>query len=83
MVRLEDGGLAGAEALLRWRHPIRGAVSPGEFIPVAEETRLIVDIGAWGLREACRTAAAWCAREGGPLPRLAVNVCGATAMGRL
>lgn len=76
VVRLEDGSLAGAEALLRWRHPTRGAVAPGEFIPVAEETRLIVDIGAWGLAEACRTTAAWCAREGGPLPRLAVNVSG-------
>ena len=46
------------------RDPQRGAVSPGEFIPVAEETRLIVDIGAWALRHACRTAAAWCARDG-------------------
>ncbi|MCC6709045.1 MAG: EAL domain-containing protein [Gammaproteobacteria bacterium] len=76
VVRLDDGALAGAEALLRWRHPQRGAVSPGEFIPVAEETRLIVDIGAWALRHACRTAAAWCARDGGALPRLAVNVSG-------
>ena len=76
MVRLADGALAGAEALLRWRQPLRGAVSPGEFIPVAAETRLIVDIGAWAFGHACRIAAAWCAREGGALPRLAVNVSG-------
>ena len=76
VVRLEDGALAGAEALLRWRQPDRGAVSPAEFIPVAEQTRLIVDIGAWALGHACRSAAAWCASAGGPLPRLAVNVSG-------
>ncbi|MBK6657821.1 MAG: EAL domain-containing protein [Proteobacteria bacterium] len=76
VMRLEDGTLAGAEALLRWRHPTRGAVSPGEFIPVAEETRLIVDIGAWALRHACRTAVAWCGHGDGGLPRLAVNVSG-------
>ena len=76
VVRLADGALAGAEALLRWHQPLRGAVSPGEFIPVAAETRLIVDIGAWAFGHACRIAAAWCAREGGALPRLAVNVSG-------
>ncbi len=76
VVRLDDGALAGAEALIRWQHPSRGAVSPVEFIPVAEETRLIVDIGAWSLAQVCRTAVEWCAREGGALPRLAVNVSG-------
>ena len=76
VIRLADGSLAGAEALLRWQQPERGAVSPTEFIAVAEQTRLIVDIGAWGLDHACRSAAAWCARGGGVLARLAVNVSG-------
>jgi diguanylate cyclase (GGDEF)-like protein len=47
------------EALLRWPHPLRGMISPGEFIPVAEEMGLIVDLGKWVLREACRTCATW------------------------
>jgi diguanylate cyclase (GGDEF)-like protein len=49
----------GFEVLLRWNHPTRGRVSPSEFIPVAEETGLVRDIGAWVLREACREAAQW------------------------
>ncbi|QTL05596.1 EAL domain-containing protein [Aquabacter sp. L1I39] len=49
----------GYEALLRWRHPLRGHISPGEFIPVAEESGLIIGIGEWVLRTACRDAAAW------------------------
>ena len=59
----------GYEALVRWPHPERGLVSPGEFIPLAEETGLIVPLGAWVLRTACRDAAAWHR----PL-RLAVNL---------
>ncbi|MCK0197891.1 EAL domain-containing protein [Ancylobacter sp. 6x-1] len=51
--------IVGYEALLRWRHPVRGYVSPAEFIPLAEETGLILPIGAWVLRAACREAAAW------------------------
>jgi diguanylate cyclase (GGDEF)-like protein/PAS domain S-box-containing protein len=69
IVRLADSCVVGMEALLRWRHPERGLVVPGEFIPFAEETGLIVPIGRWVLREACREAVAirqlW--DEGAPL----------------
>jgi diguanylate cyclase (GGDEF)-like protein len=60
--------IAGFEALLRWRHPERGLVSPAEFVPLAEEIGLIVPIGEWVLRTACREAAAW------PDARLSVAV---------
>ena len=58
-VRSEDGAVSGFEALLRWRHPERGAVSPADFIPLAEEIGLITPIGEWVLRTACAEAATW------------------------
>ena len=55
---LADGKVCGAEALMRWRHPKRGMISPAEFIPLAEETEAIIPMGEWALRTACRDAAA-------------------------
>jgi diguanylate cyclase (GGDEF)-like protein len=60
---LETGRPVLVEALLRWDHPTRGLVPPDQFIPVAEDTRLIVPIGAWALRESCRQVAAWRRQE--------------------
>ena len=59
VVNLRDNRITGCEALLRWHHPKRGLVSPTEFIPVAEETGLITQIGEWVLRTACAEAANW------------------------
>jgi diguanylate cyclase len=58
-VRLPGGAITGAEALIRWRHPQLGAVSPAEFIPMAERLGVIDEIGAWVLREACAEATRW------------------------
>jgi diguanylate cyclase (GGDEF)-like protein len=59
IVDLADGQLAGVEALVRWQHPERGLVSPGDFIEIAEENGAILPIGRWILREACREASSW------------------------
>ncbi|QGZ42625.1 diguanylate cyclase (GGDEF)-like protein [Pseudoduganella flava] len=67
------GRLIGVEALLRWRHPDHGPVSPAEFIPIAEESGLIVQLGAWVLQRACADVAAW-EQAGGPALTVAVNM---------
>jgi diguanylate cyclase (GGDEF)-like protein/PAS domain S-box-containing protein len=72
-MRLASGAITGFEALIRWRHPERGLIHPGQFIPIAEESGLIVSIGHWVLREGCRQASAWRA-AGFPPFRLAVNI---------
>ncbi len=59
VVRTEDHVVVGFEALMRWEHPVRGAISPSVFIPLAEETGLILQLGEWALRRAVRDAAAW------------------------
>ncbi|MCJ2035786.1 EAL domain-containing protein [Methylobacterium sp. J-068] len=59
IVELSTGAIAGFEALMRWQHPLRGAIPPSEFIPLAEETGLIISLGAWALKEACLAAASW------------------------
>jgi predicted signal transduction protein with EAL and GGDEF domain len=69
VVATDDARICGYEALLRWNHPVRGPISPADFVPVAEESGLINQIGEWVLRTACDTAARW----PGPV-RVAVNV---------
>lgn len=72
-MELSTGHIAGIEALLRWRHPDLGIVPPDSFIPIAEETGLIVPLGEWVLRAACKQALIW-QQEGYPPLRIAVNV---------
>jgi len=72
-IDLENGTIVGAEALMRWRHPERGLISPDQFIPTAEASGLIIPMGRWALREACRQAKAW-QDAGLPAIPIAVNV---------
>jgi diguanylate cyclase (GGDEF)-like protein/PAS domain S-box-containing protein len=72
-VNLKSGEITGAEALIRWAHPIRGHVSPAQFIPVAEDCGLILPIGRWVLHEACKQARTW-VDAGLPLTTMAVNI---------
>jgi polar amino acid transport system substrate-binding protein len=72
-VDLTTGTVVGCEALVRWQRPEHGLMMPGEFIPLAEETGVIDDIGAWVLREACRTAVSWPSHDGEPT-RVRVNL---------
>jgi diguanylate cyclase (GGDEF)-like protein/PAS domain S-box-containing protein len=92
LVDLNRDGVAGFEALLRWNHPVRGQVSPETFIPIAEDTGLIVELGKWVLRSACAEATAWpshisvainlSSRQfvGGDLPRLVEQVLAETGL---
>lgn len=68
-MNLDSKKIVAFEALVRWQHPVRGLIAPADFIPVAEETGLIVQLGEWVLRESCRQAAHW-----PPEIRLAVNL---------
>jgi len=72
-VNLKSGEIAGAEALVRWTHPIRGQLSPAQFIPIAEDCGLILPIGRWVLHEACKQARIW-VDAGLPLTTMAVNI---------
>jgi diguanylate cyclase (GGDEF)-like protein len=75
IVELPHGGLAGVEALLRWRHPVHGLVSPGVFIPLAERNGFIVELGRWVLREVVRQTAEWERTYGDRAPgKVSVNI---------
>ena len=80
-INLETGAISGAEALMRWRHPLRGLVPPDQFIPAAEATSLIIPMGRWALREACRRAKAWQDLGLPPIP-IAVNVSATSSIAR-
>ena len=69
-----EGELTGAEALVRWEHPQRGLISPGEFVPLAEETGLILPLGQWVLKTACKQLAVWATRPSTADLKIAVNV---------
>ncbi len=72
-VQLDTGEIIGAEALLRWLHPVRGTIAAADFVPVAVDCGLILPVGRWALQEACRQAAAW-HDAGLPLATISVNI---------
>jgi EAL domain-containing protein (putative c-di-GMP-specific phosphodiesterase class I) len=74
-IDLRTGAITGAEALLRWTHPTRGVVAPAEFLPIASDCGMILPIGQWVLREACKQARGWL-DEGLPPITMAVNISG-------
>jgi EAL domain-containing protein (putative c-di-GMP-specific phosphodiesterase class I) len=75
LVSLSSGEMVGAEALIRWEHPERGLLTPDKFLPIAEESGLIVQVGAWAVGEGCRRLRDWDRRNGGPSNfSLAVNL---------
>ena len=77
IVRLVDGRIEGVEALVRWQHPERGLLQPDDFIPIAEDSRLVVPLGRWVLEEACRQAMLWeAALPGDRAPAVSVNLSG-------
>ena len=72
-IRLQDQAVVGAEALVRWRHPVKGLLGPAQFVSIAEQSGLIVPIGAWVLQQACQQMKAW-VESGLPIKTLAVNL---------
>ena len=80
-IDLKTGEISGVEGLLRWQHPTRGLIPPAQFIPIAEESGLIVPIGQWVLLEACRQTSAWL-DAGLPAVRMAINVSAAEFMAK-
>ena len=74
IVDVRTGELVGAEALIRWDHPTHGRIAPSVFIPLAEETGLIDEIGTWVLRTACTEVARWAALSPGRVPRVSINL---------
>ena len=77
VVTLDSGQITGVEALIRWEHPERGLIGPADFIPFAEENGLIMPIGHWVIKEACRTATRWSAESAEDRPlTIAVNISG-------
>jgi diguanylate cyclase (GGDEF)-like protein/PAS domain S-box-containing protein len=76
LVDLETTEVLGVEALLRWRHPRRGLIGPSEFIPIAEDSGLIIPIGRWVLQQACQRAATWRSARDGKGLELSINLSG-------